>query len=163
MRSLGWVLIQNAWCPCTKVNLDTDMPHKENVMWRWRWKSGFCQPRANRIARKQQEAKVGAWNRFFHTALGRNADTLILNFYSPETWEINFCYSTYSVCGTLWWQSKQTNMLSLKKKKWIWIYQDKGRKKRAGVQSWGRSLCKEGRYQQMRFNSQAQVVPVCRI
>ena len=25
MGPLDWVLIQNAWCPCTKGNLDTDM------------------------------------------------------------------------------------------------------------------------------------------
>ena len=107
-----------------------------------------------KIARKQQEAKVGAWGRFFHIALGRNADTLILNFCSPETWEINFCYSTYSVCGTLWWQSKQTNTLYKKKKKgYEFIRIKEGR--RGWVFKVEEGACaKGGRYQQMRFKSQ---------
>ena len=80
MGSLGWVLIQNARCPCTKGNLDTDMHTRKMPCEDEGENLGSASQGLTKIARKQQEAKVGAWNRFFLIVLRRNADTLILNF-----------------------------------------------------------------------------------
>ena len=80
MGPLGWVLIQNAWYPCTKGNLDTDMHTRKMPCEDVSENLGSASQGPTKIARKQPEAKAGAWNRFFLIVLERNADTLILNF-----------------------------------------------------------------------------------
>lgn len=80
MRSLGWVLIQNARCPCTKGNLDTDLHTRKTPCEDVGENLGSASQGPTKIAREQPKAKAGAWNRFFLIVLERNANTLILNF-----------------------------------------------------------------------------------
>jgi hypothetical protein len=38
-------------------------------------------------------------------------NTMILDFQSPELWQINFCCLSHQICGILWWHSKEINIV----------------------------------------------------
>ena len=95
LRSLGWALIQYVWCLIRRKQLDRDM-HRGKSRGRYRERM------ANHKPRKKASEETNL------------ADTLISDLSLQNFEKINFCCLIHVVCGTLLYQSKQTNISSFK-------------------------------------------------